>query len=497
MTELLLHRSPSAARTSQIVLTDSQHTSKWEVAVHPSVPNDEYTLREIFEVNPAETGIRELIGNNVLVFRGNQSRALVYVYGQPEPFKVAEDSVGVPSALFRELVAQAQTACRANAGTSMTLRIHTSLLRLGSLNSRAVLNRPMIGGSLGNFKLPPSLWGSPWNQQGASPATSPRVQAQPQVQTHTSQRQSSSAQPRPVQPRPVRAPAYCSYGHYAYQQDTLGDALFMSMFPGIAPLYRPNSMLAWYLWFSSTNYMPGPYFYDPLAYDTWAFVPGFPGAVSQMIVPFGDGYRVEILDAQGLCMANFALSGYGEQMELITGDGDVFSVCNAGQPYIQFVDGDQAFCWNGVDAPFTGSPMAVDAAIVDAGGLYEPGPMVYQDPIDYAPAYVEGQALYNDPGYADPSAVVYDNGAEPVYDNGGIVDSPYLEPNTYGDAPYVEPQQVDDGQYVDTGSVPAPSYDNSPADTYSGGGDDYATVDDSSGGDSGWSDGGGGGDDWS
>ena len=494
MTELLLHRSPSAARTSQIVLTDSQHKSKWEVAVHPSVPNDEYTLREMFEVNPDEVNVRKLIGNTVLVFRGNYSRGMIYIYGQSDSFKVADSSVGVPTALFKELVDQAQAACRSNAQGSLNLRIHTSLLRLGSLNARPVQNRPIFAGDPSQYRTPAAA-GTPWNQP-AMPSAGARVQAQPQaqpqVQTHTTTRQTTQARPRP---HPGRAPTYRTYGHYVYdERDDFGDVLFMSMFPGIAPLYRPNSMLAWYLWFSSTNYMPGPYFYDPYALDAWAFVPGFPGAVSQMIVPFGDGYRVEIMDGSGLCMANFSLSGYGEQMELITGDGDVYSVCNAGQPYIQYVDGDQAFCWNGVDAPFTGSPMEVDAAIVDAGVLYEPGPMVYQDPVDYAPAYVDGQPLYNDPGYAtDPNAdVMYDNAPNQVYDNGGMSEPSYLEPNTYVDQPYVEPQQ---DTYVDTDVTPDTSYESSPVDNYSGGGDDYATVDNSS--DSGWSDGGGGGDDWS
>jgi hypothetical protein len=125
--------------------------------------------------------------------------------------------------------------------------------------------------------------------------------------------------------------------------------------------------------------------------------------------------------------------------------------------------------------------------------------MVYQDPVDYAPAYVDGQPLYNDPGYAiDPNAsVMYDNAPDPVYDNGGMADPSYVEPNTYVDQSYVEPQQIDAGQdaYVEPAVAPDTSYDDSPVDNYSGGGDDYATVDNS--GDSGWSDGGGGGDDWS
>jgi hypothetical protein len=290
-------------------------------------------------------------------------------------------------------------------------------------------------------------------------------------------------------------------------RDDFCDVMFMSMFPGIAPIYRPNSLLAWTLWFNSMNYMPGQYFYDPYALNDWAFVPGFPGAVSQMIVPFGDGYRVEILDGAGLCMGNFGVSGYGEQMQIITGDGDMFSVMNAGQPYIQYADGDQAFCWNGVDDPFTGSPLDVQAAIMDAGPMYEPGPMLgYTDAFVADPGYA-----YADPGYA------VDPGGNPFYpDNGGGVDynpnDGYIQPDssmlpgqydappdTWQDSAPVSPDVSYDAPQVDTYSNNDSGYssnDNySSNDSYSGS-DSYSSSDSSSSSDSYSSSDSGGGDSW-
>lgn len=460
MTQILLNRNSSAARTSQLVLMDSQQQLKGEVVVHPDVVNDQYVYVETFEINPAEGAVQRLVGSLVMTFKGVNSQRILYVYGQPDCFKAAAHSIGVPVGLFGQLISATRTA-----RTALSMEFHTSFFRLGT---KPVENRPMfqITENLGFYRK--------------------RVASMP----------SSRA---PQQPRRVQAaPSYRTYGHYVYDDSTdVYDAMFMGMFPGIAPLYRPNSMLAWYLWFNSMNYMPGQYFYDPYALNDWTFVPGFPGAVSQIIVPYGDGYRVEIMDGSGVCMGNFALSGYGEQMQIITGDGDAFSVMNAGQPYIQYVEGDQAFCWNGIDTPFTGTPMEVQGAIMDAGPLYEPGPMLYMEPGLSDSGYQYAEPAYGNPGYVvDPGyAQGVDSPGYPeaadaaIYTDGSAQPEPYYEPAAPAnwqdpgvpDASYEEPvvEQSAPVEYVETND-------------YSGGGADNAYVPDE-GGSFGGS---GGGDSW-
>jgi hypothetical protein len=501
MTELLLNRSSSAARTSQLVIEDAQHQSKGEVVVHPDVASNRYLFLEAFEIDPAQVEIRRLVGNLVLVFRGETSGRILYLYGQPEPFKAAANSVGVPVGLFQQLHQLAQQS-----RAPLTLRFHSVLFRLGT---RPVENRPM-------FKITQDL--RAYRAQTGQGPTAPQARAaQPALRQPVNPAMRASGAP---QRRPQGAPAYRTFGHYAYDdRNDYCDTMFRTRFPGIAPVYSPNGVLAWYLWFNSMNYMPGQYFYDPYALNDWAFVPGFPGAVSQVIVPFGDGYRVEILDTGGLCMANFAFSGFGEQMQIITGDGDAFTVVNAGQPYIQYCDGGDAFFWNGIDTPFFGPQLEMEVAILDAGPLYEPGVAFYQDPfmagagVQYMePAYPVGQEYVVDPGYAvDPTGnPVYQDGG--IYQDGAVQQDPYIEPNPFNQPdpynqpePYYEPPAqpawqdapaTPDASYVEPPQQQYETVDNSYQNTtdYSDSGGDVSVSNDDGGGSFG---GGGGGDDWS
>jgi uncharacterized membrane protein YgcG len=353
----------------------------------------------------------------------------------------------------------------------------------------------------------------PTARKGAPEARPPRPQPAPRQPLNPSMR--TGAAPQRL---PQAAPAYRTFGRYTYDdRNDYCDTMFRTRFPGIAPVYSPGSVLAWYLWFNSMNYMPGQYFYDPYALNDWAYVPGFPGAVSQVIVPFGDGYRVEILDAGGLCMANFAFSGFGEQMQIITGDGDAFTVVNAGQPYIQYCDGDDAFFWNGIDTPFFGPQLEMEVAILDAGPLYEPGVALYPDPfaadvaVQYVePAYPVGQEYVGDPGYAVDAVgnPVYQDGSAggAIYQDGMVQQDPYIEPNPFSQPdpysqpePYYPPSQpgwqdapaTPDASYVEPPQQQYETVDNSYRDTtdYS----DAPVSNDDGGGSFG---GGGGGDDW-
>jgi hypothetical protein len=415
--EFLLNRSSNAARTSQLLISISGVELRGEVVVHPDVASDEYQFVESFEIDATEAAVRRLIGSTVLVFNGVHSGATLFVYGQTGWFKVLSRSVGVPVSLFDRLVEQSRSG-------RVPLRIRNVLMRLGS---KAVENRSLqpVARDLTAY----------WSRSAVRRPVTRTVQAASPVR--------QTSQPRPS--HVSRAPSYGTYGRFSYSRDAVSDDLFLAMYPGVTPVYRPGSMLAWYLWFSAMNYMPGQYFYDAYAMDEWAFVPGFPGAVSQLIVPFGDGYRVEMLDAGGNIMANFTLSGYAEQMQLVTCDGDVFSVVNAAQPYIRYVDDGQAFCWNGVDMPFTGSSIDVDIAVANAGALYVPGPMDSYAPLDDNPGFVA-------PGPFEMAAPVY---PEPV--DAGFAPVPqYVDPDPFYSSELPQGQGYAGAQYE---APPQPQYE--------------------------------------
>ena len=337
-------------------------------------------FERVIDVHESHPEVRGLLGTKVLMFRSKSSLQKLSVYPGPLNMVSLPGTIAVAAADFHELwVGLVRGAS--------TLEVKSAMFQWGTarLFGEAIpmVYRHLFDGPLEDFAEPTAQWRRAEEQRQRdalareeakrradaelrearmrAQAERERRDAEVQAQQQAAlARQRAASQPKPTSSRIVHRSLPSTTRRD--DEDSLADFMFMSMFPDVAPLYRPNSFLAWYLWSQQqgndgAQAQPftgaGGQFDGGGASGDWGQgVPGFPDAVSQRVTERGDSQRVELLDANGRSVGSFIVTENNGQTQFTAPGGHVFTVADQGKPTIEYAsDSGQRFSWDGVSEP--------------------------------------------------------------------------------------------------------------------------------------------------
>jgi len=392
----------------------------------------DYLFDRVITVHESHPEVKGLLGTKVLMFRSQSSVQKVYVYPGPLNMVPLQDAIVVSASDFLEL-------CAGLARGASTLEVKSVMFQWGAqrLFGEAIpmVYRHLFDGPLEDLAEPTGQWRREQEQRQRdalareearrraeaqlreasmlAQAEQMRREAQAQAEQQAAQaRQRAASQSRPAasQSRVVHRSLPGSSTR-RNDDDSLADFMFMSMFPDVAPLYRPNSFMAWYLWSQEQGKdvtQPftgaGGQFDGGGASGDWQpAVPGFPDAVSQRVTTHGDSQRVELLDASGRSVGSFVVTENNGQTQFAVPGGHVFTVADQGKPTIEYAsDSGQRFSWDGESEP------------------------VVESVQDNSPAVSTYSSSTYSPSTFEPSNSFFDSGSSPstTSDNSGYSNTP-------------------------------------------------------------------------
>lgn len=276
---------------------------------HDDVREGQYVFAGYLTIDAVHHQVWSLVGARVLLFTHVATGTKLFVYGQKGHFPTAPDSIGLPLEVFNPLWASVLPGL-------CTLEVKKRLFSLWA--------KPVQAGRLPQaLTLPLDRYAEGRAPSAGSPSDSaPKRRTTPALRDMAPTRSQPSAEP---------------------DDPSLADFLFMSLYPEVAPLYRPTSIWAWLLWWENQ---------EPVPRDG---IPGFPDAATQRITPYGEGHQVELLDRQGQVMGAFTLSrpngASAGEYTLTTETGSRFDFTTQTGPEIHYRHAGQAFSWDGAGQP--------------------------------------------------------------------------------------------------------------------------------------------------
>ena len=262
-----------------------------------------YVFDDVVTIHESHREVRNLIGARVLRFQRDDRSSKLYLYAGPSDMVPVQDAIAISPAQFDELL--------------VGLEPHMTKLEVQSTVF---------------------LWSARPLRDEAIP------------------RNYRDVMRTPLERFAVPREEYRDSG----DSDSLGDFMFMSMFPDVAPLYRPNSFLAWYMWY---QHQPENIQHDIAggsgqfdgggASGDWdGTVPGFPTAASQRMSIHGDGKLVELLDASGTSVGSFIVTENNHGVLFRVPGGHEFTVTGQSDPTIEYaIEAGQRFSWDGQNDP--------------------------------------------------------------------------------------------------------------------------------------------------
>jgi hypothetical protein len=429
ITNLLLKFS-SKNKTSKLTLCRSSGKSVRQAARPTTIYPGVYLFDKVIEVHESHPEVQGLIGKKVLMFRLQGSTEKVYLYAGPSNMMPLQNSIAVNVPDFMEITA----------GIShyvTTLEVQSAFMLLGTqpLREEAIppSYRRLFNAPLESFEEPSEEAQRREAQRRAEEqarraaseereAARRRAESDARVaqtraaeaqaaadararreaeaarqareqQRITQERQRAASQQRPAPQRPsaqvnrltgnAARPSRSITRHHA-DEDTLGDFMFMSMFPDVAPMYRPNSFMAWYLWSQSQQDHhrdqvsgAGGTFDGGGASGNWEQgVPGFPEAASQRVSEYAGIKRVDLLDENGRNIGSFTVTENNGQAQFLAPGGHAFTVAGDSKPTIEYAnEAGQRFFWDGENEPVVESaqdnqfetPSSVSQSFFNAG----------------------------------------------------------------------------------------------------------------------------------
>jgi len=401
-----------------------------QAARHTTIDPGVYLFDKVIEVHESHPEVQGLIGKKVLMFRRQGSTEKVYIYAGPSNMVPLQNciAVGVPD--FMEI-----TAGLAQFVT--TLEVQSTFMLLGTQPLREEAIPPSYRHL---FRSPLETFAEPSeeakrreaqrraeeqarrmaseerevarrraeSEARAAQARAAEAQAAAEARARreaeaarqareqqriTQERQRAASQQRPAPQRPPAgvnrltgntARPSSSTTRYRDDEDTLGDFMFMSMFPEVAPMYRPNSFMAWYLWSQSQQDHhrdqvsgAGGQFDGGGASGNWEQgVPGFPEAASQRVSEYAGIKRVDLLDENGRNIGSFTVTENNGQAQFLVQGGHAFTVTGDSTPTIEYAnEAGQRFVWDGENEPVVESaqdtrfetPSSLTQSFFDAG----------------------------------------------------------------------------------------------------------------------------------
>jgi hypothetical protein len=404
ITNLLLKFS-SKNKTSKLTLCRSNGKSVRQSAHHPTIDPGVYLFDKVIEVHESHPEVQGLIGKKVLMFRRQGSTEKVYIYAGPSNMMPLQNSIAVGVSDFMEI-----TAGLAQFVT--TLEVQSAFMLLGT---QKLLEEAIPPSYRHLFRAPLESFAEPSEEakrreaqrraeeQARRAASEEREAARRRAESDarvaqtraaeaqvaaeararreaeaarqareqqriTQERQRAASQQRPAPQRPPAqvnrltgsAGTSRSTTRRHDDEDTLGDFMFMSMFPEVAPMYRPNSFMAWYLWSQNQHDHnrdqvsgAGGQFDGGGASGDWGRgVPGFPEAASQRVSEYAGIKRVDLLDENGRNIGSFTVTENNGQAQFLVQGGHTFTVAGDSKPTIEYAnDAGQRFVWDGENDP--------------------------------------------------------------------------------------------------------------------------------------------------
>lgn len=340
----VLLKTRLGARTGKAHAKNGYREWDFDAVCHPQTALDDYVLKEIVRIDAAFPSVIGFFGDTVLRLQGRHSGETLYVYGQPEHRGVMREALGVPTKDFAKML----TAIKGG-DANFTVAIQKPWFLFGT--------QPLTTGmadypaNLLEYKERPKPVAPPKAVEPVKPVMPLSAPSRPDVAPKVSRPSTPAAKPavRPVAAPVSRAVPFRT-GYRTQDEDngdSFGDFMFMSMFPDVAPFYRPNSLLAWYMWFNYQHDRP-----SGGAYRYVGDVPGFEGAASQRVVPTANGQEVELFDANGVSLGRFQVMRDGDEAQIRTMDGQTFYLQDrAGSPSLSYSNGQQSFNWDGTSDP--------------------------------------------------------------------------------------------------------------------------------------------------
>lgn len=338
-------------------------------------------------IHESHPEVQGLIGQKVLVFRRQGSLQKVYVYANPTNMIPVQDAIAVAVPDFMEL-------CAGLVRSVTTLEVKSAMFLWGAqplvMDAIPPSYRHLFRVPLENFEeMSEQARREEARRRAEAEAreaarrraeADAREAAQRAAQADRARRdaqartQQQAAPARPASPTRIAPPAprrtatptrfasrpMHSTTRYHDDDDSLADFMFMSMFPDVAPMYRPNSFMAWYLWSQSQHDHhrdqvagAGGTFDGGGASGDWQRgVPGFPDAASQRVSEYAGIKRVDLLDENGQNIGSFTVTENNGQTQFLATGGHVFTVANPDSPTIEYASQDgQRFSWDGTNEP--------------------------------------------------------------------------------------------------------------------------------------------------
>jgi hypothetical protein len=411
ITNLLLKFS-SKNKTSKLTLSRTNGKSVRQAARHTTIDPGVYLFDKVIEVHESHPEVQGLIGKKVLMFRRQGSTEKVYIYAGPSNAMPLQNCIAVVTPDFMEIAAGL-------AHYVTTLEVQSAFMLFGTqpLQDEVIppTYRHLFRAPLESFEEPSEeakrrdaqrraeeqarrtaaeereaarrraesdvrvAQTRAAEAQAAAEARARREaeaarQAREQ-QRIEQERQRAARQHRPATQRPPAQvnrltgnsarPSRSTTRHHD-DEDTLGDFMFMSMFPEVAPMYRPNSFMAWYLWSQSQENHhhhrdqvsgAGGQFDGGGASGNWEQgVPGFPEAASQRVSEYAGIKRVDLLDESGRNIGSFTVTEKNGQAEFLAPGGHAFTVTGDSNPTVEYAnEAGKRFFWDGENEPVVDS----------------------------------------------------------------------------------------------------------------------------------------------
>lgn len=361
-------------------------------ARHASVAPGTYLFDRVLPIHESHLEVQGLIGQKILVFRRQGSVQKVYLYANPTNLIPLQDAIAVCVPDFLEI-------CAGLMRSVTTLEVKSTMFLWGA--------QPLVMEAISPsyrhlFRVPLESFEEMSEQarreearrraeadareaaQRAAQADKARRDAAAKAQQQAAPaRPRPASQARPVPPAPRRTATPTRFAsrpmhsdtRYHDDDDSLADFMFMSMFPDVAPMYRPNSFMAWYLWSQNQHDHhqdqvagAGGTFDGGGASGNWEQgVPGFPDAASQRVSEYAGIKRVDLLDESGRNVGSFTVTENNGQTQFQAPGGHVFTVANPASPTIEYTsEAGQRFSWDGTNEPVVGAAQDSEPTVAAA-----------------------------------------------------------------------------------------------------------------------------------
>jgi len=335
-----------------------KHEAVCSTGTIDSVKNGTYVFERVVSVDSAYAEIQDTLGTQFLKFKEVISGAPLYLFGQsPGSFgrPVYPDGVGVPKYVFDEFRMAVVTS-----KLPQQLRVKQGwAIFSGKAVRGSGWSLPKLGvAGFEGYEKPPVPVRKPVPSAAAAPAPAvpSRVAAFPAAKPVLSKPETPAQAPRKtsVAGSSTHPAVRQSNTHYhntttRADDDDLLDFMFMSSYPGIAPLYRPSSMYAWMLWSEAQDRNSARLLSQEDSLTCSGSIPGFPDAVREYSTPIAGGRHVELFDSFGNTVATFNVTQrYDGNWTLRAENGCSYNVDTSQATPALFFDND------GVSVPLVG-----------------------------------------------------------------------------------------------------------------------------------------------